>query len=151
MSAHIFRSKLEQTGSKIILPLPFDPDEVWGQRERHHLNGQIQGVVFRGPVQGAKGAYFLSLGPVWLRDSGFSLGQEVEVSLDAEGPQLERMAEDIAAALAANPKARSFFEALPTFYRKNYMRWLEGAKRPETRAVRIRELLELLAAGKRER
>jgi len=151
MSTQTFRSKLTKSGSKVILPIPFDPNEAWGVRERHHITGKIQDVVYRGAVQSENGAYFLSIGPVWLRDSHLELGQELEVSLDAEGPQLERMPEDIAAELAANPSAKAFFEALPTFYRKNYMRWLESAKRAETRQARIREIVALLAAGKRER
>jgi uncharacterized protein YdeI (YjbR/CyaY-like superfamily) len=61
------------------------------------------------------------------------------------------LAEDIAAALAAEPDARRFFESLATFYRKNFMRWIEGARRPETRAKRIAETVATLTSGKRER
>ena len=44
-----------------------------------------------------------------------------------------------------------FFESLPTFYRKNFMRWIDSAKRPETRAKHIAEVIETLKAHKRER
>ena len=151
MPVQTFRSKLTKSGSRVILSIPFDPNETWGARERHHVSGTIQNIVFRGPLQFTDGAWFLSVGPAWLRDEHLELEQELEVTLDAEGPQLERLPADIAAALAEDPAARAFFEALPTFYRKNYMRWLESAKRPETRQARIRELVALLAAGKREK
>ena len=49
------------------------------------------------------------------------------------------------------PAARRLFESLPTFYRKNFLRWIESAKRPETRARRIAETVATLKAGKRER
>jgi uncharacterized protein YdeI (YjbR/CyaY-like superfamily) len=75
----------------------------------------------------------------------------VTVHLAAEGPQTDAMATDLAAAFQAEPAAVAFFNALPTFYRKNYMRWVNGAKRPETRVKRIQELIELLKAGKRAR
>jgi hypothetical protein len=39
------------------------------------------------------------------------------------------MAEDIAAALGAEPEARRFFESLATYYRKNFIRWIDGAVR----------------------
>ncbi len=55
------------------------------------------------------------------------------------------------AALATNTVAKAFFDGLPTFYRKNYIRWIESAKRPETRAKRIVEMMALLAEGKREK
>ena len=78
-------------------------------------------------------------------------GAQVAVALALEGPQVGAMAEDIAAALEANPDARHFFESLATFYRKNFIRWIEGAKRPETRAKRIAETVSTLRAGKWER
>ena len=49
------------------------------------------------------------------------------------------------------PAAGRFFESLPTIYRKNFMRWIDGAKRPETRAKRIAETVATLKSGKRER
>ncbi|GMV87457.1 MAG: hypothetical protein AMXMBFR81_03880 [Chthonomonas sp.] len=54
-------------------------------------------------------------------------------------------------ALALEPEARRFFDSLPTFYRNNYARWLKDAKRPETRAKRLAEMVALLKEGKRER
>ena len=61
------------------------------------------------------------------------------------------MGADVAAAFAAEPAAARFYDSLPSFYRNNYARWIEGAKRPETRAKRIAELVELARQGKRER
>jgi uncharacterized protein YdeI (YjbR/CyaY-like superfamily) len=61
------------------------------------------------------------------------------------------MAGDIAAALETEPDARRFFESLATFYRKGYVRWIEQAKRPETRSRRIAETVAALKAGKRQR
>lgn len=44
-----------------------------------------------------------------------------------------------------------YLESLATFYRKGYVRWIEEAKRPETRAKRITETVAALKAGKKER
>jgi uncharacterized protein YdeI (YjbR/CyaY-like superfamily) len=41
--------------------------------------------------------------------------------------------------------------SLATFYRTGYVRWIEEAKRPETRARRIAETVEALAEGKKQR
>jgi uncharacterized protein YdeI (YjbR/CyaY-like superfamily) len=79
------------------------------------------------------------------------VGAEAEVVLSPEGPQAETLSPDIASALDAEAEAKAFFASLPTFYRKNYIRWIESAKRPETRAARIHEMVELLKAGKREK
>ena len=69
-----------------------------------------------------------------------------------EGPQRGDLAEDIAAALAANPAASTFWDTLAQFYRKAYLRWINATtRRPDLRAVRIAEVVDLLAAGIKER
>jgi uncharacterized protein YdeI (YjbR/CyaY-like superfamily) len=49
--------------------------------------------------------------------------------------------DDFAAALARNRKAKAGFEALSPFVRKQFLYRLNSAKRPETRAKRIAELM----------
>lgn len=57
--------------------------------------------------------------------------------------------EDFNVALAATPAAAEFFDGLAPSHRYEYLEWITGAKRPETRAKRIGEALEWLAEGKR--
>ena len=84
--------------------------------------------------------------------AAFDTGEPVEVVLEPEGPQLSSLAPDLADALAARPEALDFFLSLATFYRKGYLRWVDATKRrPDVRAARIAELVELLAAGCKER
>jgi len=105
----------------------------------------------RGKLTAADDGFELRLGPSWCRDPRMVAGTDLEVVLAPEGPGRGSMGEDEQAALDAAPDARAFFESLPTFYRKNYARWLHGAKRPETRARRVAEFVGLLKAGRRER
>lgn len=55
----------------------------------------------------------------------------------------------IAKALKANATAWKFFRGLAPTYRRDFVVWIHMAKRPETRARRIRESIALLAAGKK--
>jgi hypothetical protein len=135
----------------VYINIPFDPNEAWGAKQRHDVTGTINGNTIRGPLISDNGEYFLSLGPAWRRDNNLDIGDSVTVVLDAEGPQLDNLPPDVAAALTAEPTALEFFGSIATFYRKNYMRWIESAKRPETRAARITEMIALLKAGKREK
>ena len=138
-------------GGGIAIKLPFDPSAVWGERERYDVTGTINGHRVRGNLTSRAGGHVLGLGPAWCRAGTIVDGVQVVVVLAPEGPQLGAMAEDIATALGAEPAARRFFESLPTFYRKNFMRWIDAAKRPETRAKRIAETVATLKSGKRER
>ena len=83
---------------------------------------------------------------------GIAIGDEVPVELAPEGPQRGDLADDIAAALAANPAAGAFFDTLAQFYRRAYLRWIDATtRRPDLRAARIAEVVGLLAAGVKER
>jgi hypothetical protein len=151
MTEQRFEATIVKLGSKAALPIPFDPDEVWGEKQRHHVTGSINGFAVRGALDWDGTQSVLSLGPAWRRGAGLDVGHQVEVTLEPEGPQLADLAPDIAAALEGAPEARSFFEALATFYRKGYLKWIEGARRPETRAARIEEMVSLLKAGEKQR
>jgi len=135
----------------VAVTIPFSPDEAWGERARHDVRGTIGGHSMRGKLSAVDGGFELQLGPSWCRDPRMVAGTAVDVVLTPEGPGRGSMGDDVDAALDAEPDARAFFESLPTFYRKNYARWLDSAKRPETRARRIEEFVGLLRAGRRQR
>ena len=151
MDVQRFVTVIVQEGTKAVLRIPFDPDQVWGHKERHHITGSVNGRAVRGALDRDGGTHYLSLGPAWRRDAGVEVGDQVEVTLSPEGPQFADLAPDVAAALQAAPAARVFFEALATFYRKGYLRWIDGARRSETRAERIQEMVRLLEAGEKQR
>ncbi|HLZ75962.1 YdeI/OmpD-associated family protein [Phenylobacterium sp.] len=137
---------------RVYLPVPFDPDAQWGAKPRHHVRGVIGPAKFRGPLAEFDGGWGLPLGPAWRRDCEVRIGDAVEVLMDAEGPQAESLAPDVAAALAADPQAAAFFHGLATFYRKGYLRWIDATKRrPDVRTARIAEMIELLKAGRKTR
>ncbi len=56
---------------------------------------------------------------------------------------------DLAAGLRKRAKARQHWDAFAPGQRREYIEWITGAKRPETRAKRLATTLEWLAEGKR--
>src|SRR5262245_55031051 len=152
MSAKSFMATVEpRPRGGVAVRLPFDPSEAWGDKDRHAVTGMIDGRGVRGTLRSVGGEHYLELGPAWCRDGSVRAGVRVSVTLRPEGPQVDSLARDFAAALDAEPDARRFFESLATFYRKGYVRWIEQAKRPETRARRIAETVTALKAGKKQR
>jgi len=67
----------------------------------------------------------------------------------APKPVIPELPAYIAKALKGNPPAWTFFRTLAPTYRRDFVVWIHIAKRPETRARRIRESIALLAAGKK--
>jgi hypothetical protein len=140
------------TGGRAVIAVPFDPDETWGVKAEHPVGGTIDGTRFRGRLLHGDGVWALTMTPMWLRETETAIGDDVTVELTPEGPQRADLADDIAGALAANPAAAAFFDTLAQFYRKAYLRWIEATKRrPDVRAARIAEVVDLLAAGIKER
>jgi bacteriocin resistance YdeI/OmpD-like protein/uncharacterized protein DUF1905 len=131
-----------------VIVVPFDPDETWGAKADHPVGGTIEGRKVRGRLSPTDSGWVLMVTPMWLRDTGVAIGDDVTVELAAEGPQRGDLADDIAAALANNPAAGAFFDTLAQFYRKAYLRWIDATiRRPDVRAARIDEVVGLLAAG----
>jgi hypothetical protein len=150
MTNQHFESIIIQTGQRVGILLPFNPNEVWGEKPQHHVTGQVNGHKIRGPLRVEELGYFLPLGEAWRRDSGLAGGQSGGGELSPEGPQSENLTADIREALEAEPQAKAFFDGLATFYRNNYIRWIEGTRRPETRRARLAETVELLKAGQKQ-
>ncbi len=59
-----------------------------------------------------------------------------------------RVPADLAAALKTHRKARATFEGFPPGHRREYIEWITGAKREETRARRLATTIEWLTEGK---
>lgn len=137
---------------RVVVPVPFDPDALWGTKSAHHVVGTVGGRRVRAVIETLEDGRGIVLGPAWLCDRDVSVGDVVDVVLAPEGPQRDDLDDDIAAALAADPIAGAFFDALAQFYRRAYLTWIDGTKRrPEVRAERIAHVVAWLAAGIKER
>lgn len=151
MTTQNFKAVVSKAGSRVFIPIPFNPNDVWGVKGRHYITGTVNGNGVRGSLGSDGKQYFLPLGAAWRNGCGIEAGTKVEVTLSPEGPQSEGLSPDVAAALEAEPQAKAFFESLATFYRNTYIKWIESAKKPETRTARIKEMIELLKAGKKQK
>jgi hypothetical protein len=151
MTTQRFKAIIAKSGTRTFIALPFNPNDVWGKKQRHHITGSVNGCPVRGSLGSDGAQFFLPLGAAWRRGNGFDEGTTADVVLSPEGPQSENLSPDVISALDAEPQAKAFFEGLATFYRNGYIKWIESAKRPETRTARINEMVQLLQAGKKQK
>ena len=135
-----------------VIALPFDPDEAWGAKAVHHVNGTVNGCRVRVTIAPGDSGWAFTMNEARMRGAGIEVGSDTLVELAPEGPQRGDLADDISAALHANPAAAAFFDILAQFYRKGYLRYIDATtRRPDLRAARIAEVVSLLAAGIKER
>jgi hypothetical protein len=81
--------------------------------------------------------------------AGVDIGSsyDVEIAVDVEERTVEVPAE-LAAALTADPAARSAFTALAYSHRKEFARWILEAKKEATRTDRVAQTIEMLRTGR---
>ena len=71
-------------------------------------------------------------------------------NLEPRRPVLKTyVSQELLAALARNKKAEEYFEKLAPSHQKHFMGWILIAKKPETRAKRVKEALVLLTRGEK--
>jgi hypothetical protein len=82
---------------------------------------------------------------------GKSFGDEVEVEFE-EDLQLRQVdiPPDLQQALQADAAAQEFFNGLSYSHQKEYVLWINEAKRPQTRQDRIQRTIIMLIEGKHE-
>ena len=87
-----------------------------------------------------------------LRDARLRI-ETAGTALPPKAPRVPKaevaMPDDFAAALAAMQGMRERFDALPPGARREYLEWIVGAKRAETRASRIGKACAQIAEGKK--
>lgn len=120
-----------------------------GPGRRHPVRVTINGYSYRTTVAPYKGEYALSLSAENRRGAGIEPGDEVELEIERDDSPAElEVPADLAAALADEPAAQAFFDGLAPSHRKEYVRWVEEPKKPETRAGRVEKAVALLREGK---
>lgn len=78
--------------------------------------------------------------------AGVAAGDELSVTLTVDvAPRQTAVPDDLAAALAQVPGARERFDALAPSHRKEHVRSVEEAKKPETRTKRVAKVVEVVS------
>ena len=77
--------------------------------------------------------------------------EAVTAKSGGDAPREIAVPDDLAAALAADDQARTYFDSLAFTHRKEWVRWIEEAKKPETRTTRVAKTVQSLREGKRTR
>jgi Domain of unknown function (DUF1905)/Bacteriocin-protection, YdeI or OmpD-Associated len=146
-----FRTTVVQSGKTATgLQVPDDVVAALGGGKRPPVTVTLGGYGYRTTVAPMGGAYWIPLAAEHREAAGVQAGQEVDVRVELDtAPRDTPLPEDLAAAL--DDGARAFFEGLAPSHRKEWVRWVEEAKKPETRAGRVAKTAEALRAGRRTR
>jgi hypothetical protein len=126
---------------------PFDARELLGEA-RPPVVGTVNGTPFRSRLAVYAGITYLGFTREVREAAGIDVGDTVDVELARDdAPREVDVPPELAAALAAAPDAKAFFDGLAFTHRKEYAQWIATAKREDTRTARVEKAVVMLRAG----
>jgi hypothetical protein len=113
------------------------------------VEGTINGHPFRAALEpNTSGSHWLHVNKAMLKGAGTHAGDTVRLAI--LGPEPEpTVPADLWVALTASHEAKTLWDNLTTMGRRDWVRWIESAKQPETRTRRVTRTVEQLSSGKR--
>jgi hypothetical protein len=147
-----FRTYVEPPEPMRGLEVPPEVVESLGQGKRPRVTITINGHSWKSRVAIMRGRFLLGLSNANRQAAGVEIGDEVEVELEFD-PEPRVVAEpaDFARALRADPIARAAYDRLPDGRKREHVRAIESAKKPDTRTRRIEKALAALRGSEPSR
>ncbi len=138
---------MAENGSGTLLDVPQDVSKEL--RDMPTVEGTINGHPFRAALErNPSGGRWLKVNKAMRRGADADDGDTVELAILGPEPDPKGPA-DLRTAFGSSPEAKAVWKELTTMGRQDWVRWIESAKTPETRARRIKRTVEQLAEGKR--
>jgi Bacteriocin-protection, YdeI or OmpD-Associated/Domain of unknown function (DUF1905) len=147
MAAKRFTADLERAGtSSAMLPIPFDVKEAFG-RARPPVRVTIRGHTWRTTPAVYGGVSYIGLNKDVRTAAGVDVGDRVRVELELDTePRTVALPRDLRTALEKDG-LRAAFNDLSFTHRREYVEWVEGAKRADTRTRRVAETVRRVREG----
>jgi hypothetical protein len=117
--------------------------------KRFPVVATVNGYSWRTTVVRMRGEFLVGLSRAVREAAGVQAGDTATVALRLDtDPREVEVPDALAQGLAKDAPARAAFDALAFTHRKEFARWIEEAKREETRARRVTQALTMLREGK---
>ena len=130
--------------------VPFNVQEVYGTKAHVKVRGTIDGHPYRGLIADMGEGHCMVVRKEIREAIGKTVGDTVKVVMEIDTePRVVTVPEDFQSALEDNPEAQENFDRFSYTHKKEYVEWIEGAKKAETRANRIQKAIERIAASKK--
>jgi Bacteriocin-protection, YdeI or OmpD-Associated/Domain of unknown function (DUF1905) len=148
VAAKRFTVQLERVGkTATMFKVPFDLKEAFG-RARPPVVVTIRGHTWRTTPGVYSGVGYIVVNRSVKAATGVDAPERVQVTMEIDSaPRRVTVPKDLRAALAGDATAKRAFAKMSYSHRREYVDWVEEAKRPETRARRVATTVERARAG----
>ena len=137
-------------GGGAFVEVPFDVEKEFGAK-KPRVRALIEGVPYRGLLTRMGSEHHLLIILKGIREQiGKTFGDEITVTIEPDTePRVLEIPDDLTKALSQDEEAKAFFDKLSYTHRKEYVNWINEAKKEETRQNRLIKTIEMLKQGKR--
>lgn len=137
-------------GGGAFVEVPFDVEKEFVSK-RPKVKAMIEGVPYRGILTRMGTECHLLIVLKEIREQiGKSFGDEITITVEPDTePRVIEVPAELKTAFKNEKEAKAFFEKLSYTHQREYVMWINEAKREETRQNRIVKTIEMLKKGKR--
>ena len=143
---HTFTATIiDAGGGGAFVEVPFDVEATFGSK-RPKVKALIEGVPYRGTLvrMGSENHILIILKGI-REQVGKTFGDEIKVSVEADVEErVATVPAELKRVFKSDKEAKSAFEKLSCSHQKEYVKWIEEAKKAETRARRVEQAIQLL-------
>src|SRR6187200_2849214 len=125
-------------GGGAFVEVPFDVEATFGSK-RPKVRAIIAGVPYRGILtRMGTDCHILGIRKEIREQIGKTFGDEVTITVEPDTePRVIEIPAELKNVFRADKEAKAFFEKLSYTHQKEYVTWINEAKREETRQNRI--------------
>jgi hypothetical protein len=147
---HTFTAAIQNAGGGgAFVEIPFDVEKEFGSK-KPKIKAVIEGVPYRGTLARMGSECHMLLILKEIREKiGKTFGDEIKVVVEADTePRVVELPAELKKAFKTEKEAKAFFEKLAYTHQREYVMWINEAKKEETRQSRIVKTIEMLKMGR---
>lgn len=150
---HTFTAVIQNAGGGgAFVEVPFDVEAAFGAK-KPKVKAMIEGVPYRGILTRMGGERHILIILKGIREQiGKTFGDEIKIIVEEDTePRVIEIPKELSKELKKDKDTKAFFEKLSYTHQREYVMWINEAKREETRQTRVAKTIEMLKKGKRSR
>jgi hypothetical protein len=149
---HTFAAPIKDAGGGgAYVEVPFDVEVVFGSK-RPKVRALIEGIPYRGILtrMGTE-CHVLGIRKEIREQTGKTIGDEVTIRLELDTePRAVEIPVELAEAFRNDPDAEVNFRSLAYTHQREYVEFINEAKKPETRERRVAQTIDMLRKQRKE-
>ncbi|MBE0671452.1 MAG: DUF1905 domain-containing protein [Anaerolineales bacterium] len=148
---HTFTAIIQNAGGGgAFVEVPFDVEAAFGSK-KPKVKAMIEGIPYRGPLVRMRTENHLLIILKGIREQiGKTFGDKVKITVELDtAPRVIDVPAELKKAFKVEKDAKVFFEELAYSHQREYVMWINEAKRDETRQARIAKTIEMLKKHKK--